>query len=576
MVDAAAAPAGAAPAAAQKPNMIGIVVQLVAMYFLWNNFSSRKAAVKTDPQAAAAALLDATTPLPTPSATGSPEAGGVAAPDMFSLLGMPDPRKATRKVLPELAYREEERKARLAAVPKGSRLRNLWRPSAEFELFVFLATSAAPVADFAAVDDAQRQWAAGVRHAALAHAPWNAGHSGVTVTEPGAAPPGSSGGGGGAPAFSLLGGFFKRQLDRLASSGSVTTLPNATVSGLAAAAASEDGDGGGGGCDGAAPAALVWAQRGLTYDWAPGTVEQHLNVTLPRCVLTNASNVYAHVFAVAAGGHPSAGHARFGGPGSVLTAVYPLVTLLRRKPRKETFSLLDSMGGGSDIKPPPRAAAPPSAEASAPAAPSSPTSNETRWLPYWRPALPLALLVDGSVHPASALPPPLDSVLDVAADPATARMAGGGTAYVPPLLVDDFWTLAAHLVEVNATSDPVVPLRVSYAPAALWKWAMASQMTAQWSMQEQLGAAGEGEADVLKSILLDTNPILLVVTLLVSLLHMVRPAGQPSRAATAARRCAVCAQVCCTRCTRRAEYAPPLHALTPSRPPASLLPSAGV
>jgi hypothetical protein len=45
-------------------------------------------------------------------------------------------------------------------------------------------------------------------------------------------------------------------------------------------------------------------------------------------------------------------------------------------------------------------------------------------------------------------------------------------------------------------------------------------MGLQFSMQEQMGTARGGESDTIKRMFLETNPILLGITLTVSLLHM--------------------------------------------------------
>jgi hypothetical protein len=547
MPEVAAAAAGAAPGAPrQGPGMWFVALQAASMLLLWNNWSNRRAS------AAAAAASNATlssadlllpvttaTPLPTPLAAVDPAAAPApdSPPNLFSLLGMPDPTKARRAVPPELAYIDAARRARVAGLPPGSKLRNVWPPGVPFALYVFLSTSGAPITDFSGVDAVTAAWAAQPH----AEGPLGGGGAytalvpgvipGLHVAHGAAATVSSSGGSGvddsAVPAFSLLGGAFKRAMDRMAARGDVTTLPNATFDGLllqqgggeAAQQQQEEQQAEGEPAPAAAATALLWAVRGLTYDWAPGTVEQHVTVALPRSVRANASGLYAHVYAVAAGSHPDPTHRAHAGEWSVAVNVHPLVTLVRRRPRKETYSLLGGGGGsgnGTD------SATATSAAAASPAA----AANETRVVPHWRPTLSTGLIVDHSVH-GNALPPPLDAMVTVVDDPPTARHAGGGAGYLPPLVVDTFWLLSSQLVEVNA-SVATVPLRLSYSPFALWRFALASQMESQLAMQEAMGGGGGGadtggggEGDLLKSILLDTNPLLLVVTAAVSLLHMV-------------------------------------------------------
>jgi hypothetical protein len=46
------------------------------------------------------------------------------------------------------------------------------------------------------------------------------------------------------------------------------------------------------------------------------------------------------------------------------------------------------------------------------------------------------------------------------------------------------------------------------------------QMEAQFDAQQQSGYSSEGESDIIRRMLLETNPILLAVTAVVSMLHM--------------------------------------------------------
>ena len=86
--------------------------------------------------------------------------------------------------------------------------------------------------------------------------------------------------------------------------------------------------------------------------------------------------------------------------------------------------------------------------------------------------------------------------------------------------VNDFWSLSSSLIELNGTTT-VVPLHLTFAPTSLWKFSLQNQMDATWSAQTEWGTHQEGESDMLKKLLLDSNPWLLGITALVSLLHMV-------------------------------------------------------
>lgn len=75
-------------------------------------------------------------------------------------------------------------------------------------------------------------------------------------------------------------------------------------------------------------------------------------------------------------------------------------------------------------------------------------------------------------------------------------------------------------IEVNATTE-FLPLKVSYSPMALWQWQLQVQMEDQFATQRSLGLGGasDRELDTMRELFLETNPWLLALTFLVSLLH---------------------------------------------------------
>ena len=519
MTAAGAGAAGAAPAGAKAPipqtSPWAFLLQLAAMAFLYNLYMAPKAAPPPLPHAplsdpASGALLAAA------AATASPAAPPLAA-GLADSLGLGAAFKATqdaingvRSVAPELQHLEDARRGNLAlARSLGTQVAPLWPPFTPFEVLVYLSLSAAPLDD-------------------------------CTESIRGEAPGGSSGGGGG---------------------GAAAPLPNATFADLLLEELK------GSGARHAPP--LLWRQRHLTLeDTSRSTREQHFNVSLPPSVLANASSVYAHVFFRQVGAPllPSA-------PGYSSTRVHktivPLVKLLARKPRKPTFSLMEgkdatptplprfgigapadalkkeaaegeegggssssssssssseevevASGSGSELALDGAAAAPSSALL--PPAPAAPLLS----LPYWKPTLHLQLVHDWSVFPsASSLPPNVAPVIQLEPIPQHlgGASSGAGFGYLPHLYVNDFWLLGHHLVALNASlaAAPHVPLALSYSPGTMWRWALQSQMQSQWDVQASMGLAANSDTDMIKSILTDTNPWLLALTMVVSLLHSV-------------------------------------------------------
>jgi hypothetical protein len=92
--------------------------------------------------------------------------------------------------------------------------------------------------------------------------------------------------------------------------------------------------------------------------------------------------------------------------------------------------------------------------------------------------------------------------------------------YYPVLYVDEFWVLREHLIEINDTVH-TLPLTLSYNPISLNKWQWHVQTAHSFNLQAQMGAVGEGDSDEFKRMLVETNPYLLGLTMVVSLLHTI-------------------------------------------------------
>lgn len=481
----------APPQQEQKgPGFITMAIQLAFMFLMFTWLRGQPN--KTSP---APLTGDVDGVLVTPVATPTPS----SAPGLFDTFIAAASGKNLR--LPaELAQHEDARLAAIAQLAPNAPLRNAWPQGTRFDVFVFLSECADILdVDFANISPPDVTPLDETEDAAIAAA----------------APEGSSSQQNGTSGGGLLGllGIFgestlKRQL---------------------AGPAPKRGDGGHFRALLQAPsdvprAELVFEQRGLALDWSEANYwEATFNVSLPPRVTANESRIYAHIFLArwADGGAPS-----------VVRLVHPLIKLLPRKPRKSTYNLLGAIApqvGPEAGKPIPGANAEmafgiglqqetpsPTPE---PEAEEAEAAGGVRLLPYWKPTLAIQVVPDWTTYPSKAgLPPHVAAVLQV--QPAH-------NVYLPITLVNDFWLLGHHLVAINDTVH-TVPLTISFGPTGMMKWSLMASMEKQWEMQASIGAAtgdssmGGGDSnDLIKSVLMDTNPILLAVTMVVSTLHMV-------------------------------------------------------
>jgi hypothetical protein len=213
----------------------------------------------------------------------------------------------------------------------------------------------------------------------------------------------------------------------------------------------------------------------------------------PPSVLRNQSAIYAQIFVAANHTSPDPFSAEFNPD-----LVYPVTKLLthlkpRRKIRKEK-SLLSSNTDTED---------------------EEEVTDDGLEVPYWYPNLTLNLVSDNQKI-QTQMPPVLAEHVRMipSSNPQSAF-------YFPILLPNDFWHLQSHyqpLLLANAS----IPLRVNFYPISQLKFQAYASMTHSFQQAaKQQGSAGAAELDELKRMLVETNPILLTVTAIVSVLHMV-------------------------------------------------------
>lgn len=100
--------------------------------------------------------------------------------------------------------------------------------------------------------------------------------------------------------------------------------------------------------------------------------------------------------------------------------------------------------------------------------------------------------------------------------------------YYPMLFVNTFWQLKAHMTELNSTVTRL-PFHVDLNTQANWLFSILTsieegnkQTQRQVASGGPIPAGGDGsEFEMFKEILLDSNPYLLLTTVVVSILHMV-------------------------------------------------------
>ena len=137
--------------------------------------------------------------------------------------------------------------------------------------------------------------------------------------------------------------------------------------------------------------------------------------------------------------------------------------------------------------------------------------QEDEIIPLWKSELYLDAVEEAQPYHSHQIPIPILKHMDF--HPQTGR-------YYPLMHLNDFWLTAATKVPVNATLD-AVPLVLHFRCEGKIKWLMIVQWDMSMQQQRQMGTAKDADHDELKRILLESNPYLLAVTTLVSVLHTV-------------------------------------------------------
>jgi len=131
-------------------------------------------------------------------------------------------------------------------------------------------------------------------------------------------------------------------------------------------------------------------------------------------------------------------------------------------------------------------------------------------VPFWQEQVDVQVVVDYTAYKVGGVPAPMLETL---------RFHHSG-AYYPPVYPNELWSLREKMIQINE-SVTELPLNLTFSTLSNFKYQLYVQMEKSFSMHQSFGAMGEDEIEDIKRMFLDTNPFLLAVTMVVSLLHSV-------------------------------------------------------
>ncbi|PWN54453.1 CLPTM1-domain-containing protein [Violaceomyces palustris] len=148
---------------------------------------------------------------------------------------------------------------------------------------------------------------------------------------------------------------------------------------------------------------------------------------------------------------------------------------------------------------------------------------------HWHKNLTLALVQDSNVTlPIGKLPPPMLQYVHVLKDERGEKVRVSPDkpqhfSHYPVVFPNDFWLLREHMYPINDTLSEL-PLHVNLYTLSWFKYQMLASMSDSFDKQATgaggpTGGVAGSEIDMLKTMLLETNPWFLALTVIISILH---------------------------------------------------------
>ncbi|XP_033880559.1 putative lipid scramblase CLPTM1 [Acipenser ruthenus] len=247
--------------------------------------------------------------------------------------------------------------------------------------------------------------------------------------------------------------------------------------------------------------ALLWEQTDLVYgDWfsgenGDGCYQHYQELDVPESVKQNGS-VYVHVYFTKSGFHPDP---KRKGQYRRLATIH-MSRMLNKYKRKRFLKTKNLLTGETEIDP----------EIIKRAEDYGPIEV----ISHWHPNVTISMVDDHTAWVKGAVPPPLDQYVkfdEVSGD------------YFPIVYFNDYWNLQKDYFPINETVEKL-PLRLVYCPLSLWRWQLytAQSTKSPWNfLGEDLYEQSDDDQDSVKVALLETNPYLLGVTIVVSIVHSI-------------------------------------------------------
>lgn len=252
--------------------------------------------------------------------------------------------------------------------------------------------------------------------------------------------------------------------------------------------------------------ALIWSESNIPYgSYEPKAKRSSLYTYHPSEAVQNNGSLYAHMFFSRTGYSPDPADPTYD-LASTFSKSHPLI-VYHKKPKVDTRKNLLKASGGESNSTNNQVLEKEKEEKDAAGA----VAEEVEWTSYFKPNLTIVLVDDFTMYVRGKVP-------DVFVPHMQYDYNSGN--YFPMMAATDFWLLKDKLIPMNSTVSEV-SISLTVETLSLWKWQLYLGMEQSFKIQQKYGTALESESDEIKRVFLEGNPILLGVTMVVSLLHSV-------------------------------------------------------
>ncbi|KAI3891853.1 hypothetical protein MKW92_010561 [Papaver armeniacum] len=245
---------------------------------------------------------------------------------------------------------------------------------------------------------------------------------------------------------------------------------------------------------------LTWHETNIPYAVWGSESTRTLSLTYhPSQAVQNNGSVYAHVYFARSGYSPDPTDPEYQ-PLAAFGRTHPLVKYSPKSKKSKKRSLLGAEEEGKQVS-----------EETDESQIDAEDTGPTEWISYWKPNITINLVDDFTRYTQNAAPPNVAPYLNI--EPTTG-------SYYPTIYFNEFWLLRDKYIAINETVTEV-PLHLEVGPISMTKWQLFMQVDQSFQIHRSYGSMVEGEGDELKRVFLEGNPVLLLITMCVSLLHSV-------------------------------------------------------